>query len=439
MWRICRKVSGVTPISYKRINICDRNISLKKSDDAVIHEVKAFEVEKTPITALLWSQRQMSTGTDDSSNTTTIHQSIHTYPPCIQEKDSKDSRVTVEYNFSTDANLRDRYMNSHGNCLMGKLFEDLDALAGTIAFRHCHNNNPNSRGLHYVTASVDKIIKQNQIPAKEDLILTGQVAWVGKSSLDIIMEIHNADLIKKYNDNKTPILIDNEGNNSRLLSSFFTFVAKDTQTGKPASINKFIPNTSAEENLFKIRENLAIQRKNNRTELHQHMNSHSPIERNLMTALIERGMSLEDMPALAHPNAVLMKRTILENSLIIPPQNVNTSGRVFGGFLMHRAFDLALATCYNFSGVKPYFKEVDKIIFKKPVDIGDLVRFKSRVVYASDDPVNPIAQVEVTCQVMRPERASSFISNTFNFIFGFPDGATLRRVLPTTYEEAIVL
>ena len=36
-------------------------------------------------------------------------------------------------------------------------------------------------------------------------------------------------------------------------------------------------------------------------------------------------------------------------------------------------------------------------------------------------------------------RASSFVSNTFNFIFRFEDNASLRRVLPSTYEEAVIL
>jgi hypothetical protein len=47
---------------------------------------------------------------------------------------------------------------------------------------------------------------------------------------------------------------------------------------------------------------------------------------------------------------------------------------------MHRAYDLAQATSYIFAGAYPHFLEVDQIDFKKPVDIGDLVRLKSRVV-----------------------------------------------------------
>jgi acyl-coenzyme A thioesterase 9 len=87
-------------------------------------------------------------------------------------------------------------------------------------------------------------------------------------------------------------------------------------------------------------------------------------------------------------------------------------------FSVHRAYDLAVATCYTFGGTLPHLLEVpihsshtelnlpqvDKIEFRRPVDIGDLMRLKSRVVYASDDPVRPTAHVEVTCQVIRPER-----------------------------------
>lgn len=42
---------------------------------------------------------------------------------------------------------------------------------------------------------------------------------------------------------------------------------------------------------------------------------------------------MEDMPALASSNAVLMRYTALENSLVCQPQNVNMAGRVFGGYL----------------------------------------------------------------------------------------------------------
>ena len=48
-------------------------------------------------------------------------------------------------------------------------------------------------------------------------------------------------------------------------------------------------------------------------------------------------------------------------------------------------------------------------------------------------------QAEVTCQVMRPEVASSFVSNVFNFTFGFEGSVTLRNVLPLNIEEATII
>ena len=102
-------------------------------------------------------------------------------------------------------------------------------------------------------------------------------------------------------------------------------------------------------------------------------------------SLVERGNAVQDMPALAHSNSVLVNQTHHENTLLMQPQNVNIAGRVFGGFLMHRAYDLALATCYTFAGAYPRFKEVGEVTFKKPVDIGDLVRLRSRVICKPPD------------------------------------------------------
>jgi acyl-CoA hydrolase len=60
----------------------------------------------------------------------------------------------------------------------------------------------------------------------------------------------------------------------------------------------------------------------------------------------------------------------------------------------------------NSSVSYPFHRQmkVDEIVFKRPVDVGDLVRLRSRVIYSSDDPLRPTAQVEVICQVVRPEQ-----------------------------------
>lgn len=73
------------------------------------------------------------------------------------------------------------------------------------------------------------------------------------------------------------------------------------------------------------------------------------------------------MPALADRDSMLIRHTKLENAIICQPQQRNMHGRIFGGFLMRRAFELAFSTCYVFAGARPLFLEVDHVDFRKPV------------------------------------------------------------------------
>ena len=56
--------------------------------------------------------------------------------PPVLNKTSSDSRNRIIYDFKNDNNLKNMYIDSCGNVSMGKLFEDLDALAGNIAYTH---------------------------------------------------------------------------------------------------------------------------------------------------------------------------------------------------------------------------------------------------------------------------------------------------------------
>jgi acyl-coenzyme A thioesterase 9 len=54
----------------------------------------------------------------------------------------------------------------------------------------------------------------------------------------------------------------------------------------------------------------------------------------------------------------------LSNTFVCQPQQRNMHGRIFGGFLMRRAFELAFATTYLFAGSRPSFVRVDEVTFK---------------------------------------------------------------------------
>lgn len=53
----------------------------------------------------------------------------------LRTKSPSESRTTILYNFSTDYILREQYRDPWNEVRIGKLLEDLDALAGTISVK----------------------------------------------------------------------------------------------------------------------------------------------------------------------------------------------------------------------------------------------------------------------------------------------------------------
>jgi acyl-coenzyme A thioesterase 9 len=100
-----------------------------------------------------------------------------------------------------------------------------------------------------------------------------------------------------------------------------------------------------------------------------------------------------------------------------------------------------------FGGDRPLFLEVDDISFDKPVDVGDLVVLKSRVLYSLPDGGNlgsyvmkhdglPLCNVEVEAWVTVPETMRAEVSNHFYFTFALPNKRTCRTVLPSNIDQA---
>lgn len=150
---------------------------------------------------------------------------------------------------------------------------------------------------------------------------------------------------------------------SPALVANFTFVARDSATGKAAPINQISPESEQERLLWEeAEERNKLRKRKNQEEKHGESEDTARLK-----ALLAEGRIFSDMPALANRNSILMEDTCLQNSFICQPQQRNTHGRIFGGFLMRRAFELAFSTAYAFAGAAPHFLEVDHVDFFKPV------------------------------------------------------------------------
>ncbi|CAL5087328.1 unnamed protein product [Urochloa decumbens] len=389
----------------------------------------------SPVTNALWEarasifERMMDAGngaTDDDAGEQRA-------PTELLVKTPAQSRTSIVYKFATDDILREQYRDPWNQVRIGKLLEDLDALAGTIAVKHCSDEDSTTRPLLVVTASVDKTELKKPIRVDADLKIAGAVTYVGRSSIDIQIEVTQVD---QDGDNQSDPIA---------LTANFTFVARDSKTGKSAPVNCLSPETEREKQLFSEREARDKMRKRKREEQKGGLENgiHKlRAEAERLNALLAEGRVFSDLPALADRDSILMKDTRLENSLVCQPQQRNLHGRIFGGFLMHRAFELAFSTAYAFVGQRPCFLEVDHVDFLKPVDVGDFLRFKSCVLYTQlDNPEQPLVNVEVVAHVTRPELRKSEVSNTFHFTFTvcsdmLKNGMKIRNVVPSTEEEA---
>uniref|UniRef100_A0A2N9IIB6 HotDog ACOT-type domain-containing protein n=1 Tax=Fagus sylvatica TaxID=28930 RepID=A0A2N9IIB6_FAGSY len=268
-------------------------------------------------------------------------------------KTPSQSRTTILYGFSSDYILREQYRDPWNEVRIGKLLEDLDALAGTISVKHCSDDDNSTRPLLLVTASVDRIMLKRPISVDIDLKIVGSVIWVGRSSIEIQLEVTHSTEAE-----------DPDVSDSVALAANFIFVARDSKTGKAAQVNRLSPETELEKFLF---EGAEARNKLRKMKKGEDIRQIEIGKVNRLEALLSEGRIFCDMPALADRDSILLRETRLENSLICQPQQRNIHGRIFGGFLMHRAFELAFSTAYAFAGLVPCFLEVDHVDFLRPV------------------------------------------------------------------------
>ena len=132
-------------------------------------------------------------------------------------------------------------------------------------------------------------------------------------------------------------------------------MALDSKTGKAAPVNRLMPETERENVLFKEAEARNKLSKSKRI-------SGQYQKKIIISDNLNREINLNK-----GTEELLKPETWLERSLICQPQHRNMLGKVFGGFLMHGAFELAFSTAYAFAASLPCFLEIDHVDFLRPV------------------------------------------------------------------------
>ena len=98
-------------------------------------------------------------------------------------------------------------------------------------------------------------------------------------------------------------------------------------------------------------------------------------------------------------NSVWFDDAKLKNLIICQPENRNRFNKIFGGFIMRQAFELAWANTYTYSKSRPFCLHMDDIWFRAPVEVGSLLYFNSQICYTQDNYI----QTRVSAEVLNPK------------------------------------
>ncbi|XP_007541401.1 acyl-coenzyme A thioesterase 9, mitochondrial isoform X1 [Poecilia latipinna] len=337
----------------------------------------------------------------------------------LPAKRMKDSFLEVHLPLGSEPELREKYLTNHNTVRFGRILEDLDSLAVLISYSHTYNPALKRSPLSIVTALVDKIdMRQHVIYPDCDIKFTGQVTWVGRSSIEAKMHM------SQYRD----------GAYAPVLDATFVMVARDPGNKRAAFVNPLAPEGPEEEKLLQEGE----ANKSRRVELSTASllkvaptNEERKIIHDLFLNTLDAN-TVSFRSRILPPNSVWMEDAKLKGLEICHPQQRNIFNRIFGGFLMRKAYELGWANACSFGGCRPSLVAVDDILFQKPVEIGSLLMLSSQVCYTQGKYI----QVRVHSEVFDPLTQQHSTTNIFHYTFA--SDRNVPSVVPRTYGESML-
>jgi len=338
-------------------------------------------------------------------------------PRSIQ--DSFDSAIIP---LASKPSLQNKYTTAVGTVRVGRLLEDLDLFAVWIALKHILNpKQPKGTPTPYivVTGFVDRISFSDKIGmAMEDHKISGQVVWVGKSSIEVEVWLERRE----------------KGEWALSCKAYFVMVARNATNTGPAFVNPLIPATPWEEKVYQKALERAVKRsiKQDISLLKQSpSNEESKLIHQMFMEMVDThdpNFHRSKLP----PDSIWMEDTKMSLVLFPHPEDRNHYNTVFGGYLMRVALELAWMISYYQGGNRPNLLHISHITFKKPVHIGTLIRMTGQVVYSK----NKSMQISVQADMLGKPDEKPSTSNVFFFTYKSPH--KVKTVLPHTYHDAMI-
>lgn len=322
-----------------------------------------------------------------------------------------DTSMNRKLPFSQDDRLRRRFKLVDdpipGNLRWGLLLEELDKLAEDVALDYVNKFNKNAR---VVTAAIDDILLRTPGDINKNLNLRARINYVGRSSMEV------------------GIRVDQEGAESGSLAScYFTMVAREGE-GDDAQSVKVEPLKYKTELEKKRRQNALDRREAYRDQINE-------LEEPPTKAEYKHLRKLHSAQEEDDFNGLLAGNLVRSNWERMYPEQENVPKKIFGGYVIRRAFELTMMHAEEIAPNRPVFVRVNRINFLQPVQIGDKLDFTSKIVYTGDTSIS----VEIDIERISRSQETRALSNTCVFTIVNVDEdmnpQPVPQVYPTTYAE----
>ncbi len=311
---------------------------------------------------------------------------------------------------SSDPALRRRYMvmdeSIEGNCRFGLLLEELDIMAEQTAIGYVRRFYPEGR---VVTAAIDNILVRHAVDVNRDIVLHARINHVGRSSLEIGIRVEHAG---------DPV--------THIASCYFTMVARG---GESAGESLPLPPLEYRDDLEQRRAQKAI---NGREEYRQQQASLLEPPSREEFEILSRLHKAQEEPGFSGFTAGRLVADAWERMY---PEQEYVPHRIFGGYLIRRAFELSAICSELVAPDRSIIAAVNRINFFHPVRMGDKLHYTSRVVYTNGS----FVCVEANIERISRDRSAGALSNSCLFTFVNVDRELRHRpvppIYPTTYQE----
>jgi acyl-coenzyme A thioesterase 9 len=324
----------------------------------------------------------------------------------------KDTAFSQTLPLSSDDDLRRRFMviddpDLQGNLRFGLLLEILDKVAEETALAYVNRFYPEAR---VVTAAIDKVFVRHAADVTHDLVFEAEINYVGRTSLDVGIRVSQPG---------TPP--------NHVASCYFTMVAR-SGVGEGA-VSLELPPLEYVDEVEKNRAQKAKTRRENY--LRQKAAMLEPPSRTEYKMLVSLH-NAQDEPGF---QGLLVGKLATDSWERMVPEYENVPQKIFGGYLVRRAYELAAICCELVAPDRSIIAAVNRINFYEPVRMGDKLHYTSQVVFTQDS----FVCVEARIQRISADRTTTALSNSCLFTFVNVDDSldhrTVPAVYPTTYAE----